>query len=126
MHRKILLLLTIPLLFAFTACSGGEDGASGSAATEIKGTDGVTVSLAEAPKRIVSLAPHATEIICAIGAGDSLAAVDKFANCPAGSKSKPEVDGFQPSVEAIAWAGHAQWLLVLWAAWVDRHREAQK
>jgi hypothetical protein len=30
-----------------------------------------------------------------------------------------------PSVEAIAWAGHAQWLLVLWAAWVDRHREAR-
>jgi len=29
-----------------------------------------------------------------------------------------------PSVEAIAWAGHAQWLIVLWAFWVDRHREA--
>ena len=28
-----------------------------------------------------------------------------------------------PSVAAIAWAGHAQWLLVLWACWVDRHRE---
>jgi len=27
-----------------------------------------------------------------------------------------------PSVEAIAWLGHAQWLLVLWAFWVDRHR----
>ena len=29
-----------------------------------------------------------------------------------------------PSVTAIAWVGHAQWLLVLWAAWIDRHREA--
>lgn len=27
-----------------------------------------------------------------------------------------------PSVEAIAWVGHAQWLLVAWAYWVDRHR----
>lgn len=27
-----------------------------------------------------------------------------------------------PSVEALAWAGHAQWLLVLWGYWVDRHR----
>jgi membrane-bound metal-dependent hydrolase YbcI (DUF457 family) len=27
-----------------------------------------------------------------------------------------------PSVVAIAWVGHAQWLLVLWAYWVDRHR----
>ena len=29
-----------------------------------------------------------------------------------------------PSVTAIAWAGQAQWLLVLWAYWVDRHRAA--
>jgi len=30
--------------------------------------------------------------------------------------------GPPPSVQAIAWAGHAQWLLVIWAYWVDRHR----
>jgi hypothetical protein len=28
-----------------------------------------------------------------------------------------------PSVMAIAWVGQAQWLLVLWAFWLDRHRE---
>lgn len=28
-----------------------------------------------------------------------------------------------PDVDAIAWAGHAQWLLVAWAYWVDAHRE---
>jgi len=27
-----------------------------------------------------------------------------------------------PSVEAIAWVGQAQWLLVAWAYWVDAHR----
>lgn len=27
-----------------------------------------------------------------------------------------------PSVAAIAWAGQAQWLLVAWAYWIDRHR----
>jgi LexA-binding, inner membrane-associated putative hydrolase len=27
-----------------------------------------------------------------------------------------------PSVAAIAWLGQAQWLLVAWAYWVDRHR----
>lgn len=27
-----------------------------------------------------------------------------------------------PSVTAIAWVGQAQWLLVAWAYWVDRHR----
>jgi hypothetical protein len=28
-----------------------------------------------------------------------------------------------PSVDAIAWSGHAQWLFVVWGAWLDRHRE---
>lgn len=27
-----------------------------------------------------------------------------------------------PSVNAIAWVGQAQWLLVAWGFWVDRHR----
>lgn len=27
-----------------------------------------------------------------------------------------------PSEAAIAWVGHAQWLLVLWGFWIDRHR----
>jgi membrane-bound metal-dependent hydrolase YbcI (DUF457 family) len=27
-----------------------------------------------------------------------------------------------PSATAIAWAGQAQWLLVAWAYWIDRHR----
>jgi hypothetical protein len=30
--------------------------------------------------------------------------------------------GPPPNVEAIAWAGQLQWLLVAWAYWVDRHR----
>jgi hypothetical protein len=29
-----------------------------------------------------------------------------------------------PNEAAIAWAGHAQWLLVLWAYWLDSHRVA--
>jgi len=28
-----------------------------------------------------------------------------------------------PSARVIAWSGLAMWLLVLWASWVDRHRE---
>jgi hypothetical protein len=28
-----------------------------------------------------------------------------------------------PSAEAVAWTGQAQWLLVLWAIWIDRHRD---
>jgi hypothetical protein len=29
-----------------------------------------------------------------------------------------------PNETAIAWAGHAQWLLVLWGYWIDGHRHA--
>jgi hypothetical protein len=31
-----------------------------------------------------------------------------------------------PSVQAIAWVGQGQWLLVLWAFWIDRHREVAR
>ncbi len=31
-----------------------------------------------------------------------------------------------PNVGAIAWAGHLQWLFVIWAYWVDRHRMSSK
>jgi hypothetical protein len=27
-----------------------------------------------------------------------------------------------PNIEAIAWAGHLQWLFVIWAYWADGHR----
>lgn len=30
-----------------------------------------------------------------------------------------------PNVQAIAWLGHAQWLLVAWGYWVDRHRRVR-
>ena len=29
-----------------------------------------------------------------------------------------------PNAEAIAWTGQAQWLLVLWAYWIDQHRRS--
>jgi hypothetical protein len=31
-----------------------------------------------------------------------------------------------PSVTALAWVGQAQWLLVAWGYWVDRHRRPAK
>ncbi len=30
-----------------------------------------------------------------------------------------------PNVMAIAWAGHLQWIFVIWAYWIDRHRESK-
>ncbi len=69
---------------------------------EIEQSDGETLALAAPPSSIVSLSAYATGILCAVGAGDQLAAVDLYANCPEGSKALPELDSFAPSLEAIA------------------------
>jgi len=31
-----------------------------------------------------------------------------------------------PNIAAIAWTGQAQWILVIWAYWVDRHRTVSR
>ncbi len=31
-----------------------------------------------------------------------------------------------PDAKAIAWVGHAQWLLVAWGYWLDRHRSLRR
>lgn len=68
----------------------------------VEGTDGQSVTFDSPPQRIVSLSAHATDILCAVGAGPQIVAVDKYANCPAGSSAKPELDAFSPNTEAIA------------------------
>ncbi len=72
------------------------------AATGSRHEDGQQLSLETPPQRLISLSAHATEIFCAIGAGDQLAAVDPYANCPLDSAEKPELDAFEPNLEAIA------------------------
>lgn len=55
---------------------------------------------ADAPKKIVSLAPTATEMLYAIGAGKQVVAVDDQSNFPA-EAPKTDLSGFKPNVEAI-------------------------
>lgn len=57
--------------------------------------------LANAPKRIVSLSPTATEMLFAIGAADQVVAVDDQSNYPADAP-RTKLSGYQPNVEAIA------------------------
>lgn len=54
------------------------------------------------PYRIISLAPHITEIIYAIGAQDKLIAVTNFCNYPEEAKSKQRIGGLlNPNIELI-------------------------
>jgi iron complex transport system substrate-binding protein len=58
-------------------------------------TDGLgrAVTLAGTPQRIVSLAPSATEILYAVGAGAQMAGRDSFSNYPEEAKALTDVGG---------------------------------
>lgn len=60
-----------------------------------------TLTLAERPERIVSLAPTATEMLFAIGAGPQVVAVDDQSTYPADAP-RSDLSGFKPNAEAIA------------------------
>ena len=111
-HKLVLAMAALFMAaFAVAACSddGNGDAPPTSPSAElaslypltIEQSDGVDLVLDEAPQRIVSLSPYATEILCVIGAGDQLVAVDLYANCPADGGEKPELDSFEPNLEAI-------------------------
>jgi len=110
MARKhfVMGVLVVLIAGALAGCGDEDEGAQAPTSTPasafpltIEQSDGEPLTLERAPQRIVSLSAHATEILCAIGAGDQLVAVDMFANCPLGSTAKPEADSFQPNLEAI-------------------------
>ena len=113
-HRLGLTLLAA-ILLAAAACGGSstKDSTHTPAATSptaaaaafpltVQRSDGKPLAIAAAPKRIVSLSPAATEIIYALGAQASLAAVDKNADYPDGAKNfATRVDAYEPNIETI-------------------------
>jgi iron complex transport system substrate-binding protein len=108
-RKHLILSLAAPVVLAFAlACGGGSDEPAPTPQPQaqfpvsLRTSDNQTLTIAQKPQRIVSLSAHATEIFCATGAESQLVAVDRYANCPAGTKSKPELDGFRPNLEAIA------------------------
>jgi iron complex transport system substrate-binding protein len=63
---------------------------------------GVTIDFATAPKRIVTLAPSLTELVCELGACSRLVGVDTFSNWPASVQALPRMGGLEDAnVEAI-------------------------
>ena len=109
------LALSLALVLALTAaCSDDSD--NGTSMPTVTATAAVqypltltdsksrSVTLEEAPQAIASLSPAATEILFAIGAGDQVAAVEMFSNYPPEAQSLPQMDAYEPSVEAIAGA----------------------
>ena len=60
---------------------------------EVSVTDGSgrRITLAVPAQRIVSLAPHATELLYAAGAGDKVVAVSEYSDFPEAAKRLPRV-----------------------------------
>ena len=98
------------LLLAAAAC--GDDDSSGDSTTASGGgsafpvtvanSDGTKTTIESAPQRVISLSAAATEIFCVLELDERLVATEKYENCPHGSRAKPELDAFQPNLEAIA------------------------
>lgn len=65
------------------------------AAVSVKDDLGRTVSLSGPAKRVISLAPHATELIYHVGAGSQLVAVTSYSDYPAEAKKLPIVGDFR-------------------------------
>jgi iron complex transport system substrate-binding protein len=77
-------------------------GASPAAALTVRDMLGREVTLPRPPTRIVSLVPHVTETIFALGAEDRLVGRTDFCEYPAAARDKASVGGMvNPSLEAV-------------------------
>ncbi len=65
------------------------------ATVEVIDDSGKTVRLAAPARRIVSLAPHATELVFAAGAGRRLVAVASYSDWPPEARALPDIGGYQ-------------------------------
>lgn len=95
-----LLSLLVILTLALSACTTATPTAVATAAptatsTAISVVDGLgrTVTLAAPAQRIVSLAPSATEMLYAVGAGDQVVGRDSFSDYPEAAQSLTDVGG---------------------------------
>jgi iron complex transport system substrate-binding protein len=63
---------------------------------------GVTVTLPQAPRRVVTLLPSLTEVVCALGQCDRLVGVDRYSDFPAQVRALPQLGGgLDPNIEGV-------------------------
>lgn len=113
--KKILTLIALVLTFTLLAGCGSatpeENKPTGVTPTTqttypltLNDDSGSSVTLAEQPKRIISLVPSATETLFALGLGDNVVALTKWDNYPVGVQKEVEYvfeDSIRPNSEQI-------------------------
>ncbi len=116
--RYVLPALVAVVALAVLACNGG--GGSGPTPTPtaveeaapspspaafpvtVTDSNGKQITFESSPEGIVALAPSFVEILFAIGAGDSVVAVDENTDFPPEAATKTKLSGFEPSLEGVA------------------------
>jgi len=89
-------------------------------ATPVVDDDGRRIALAQPARRIVSLAPHVTELLFAAGAGDRVVGAVAYSDYPEAAKKLPRVGGYS-NVDMEAVAALKPDLVI---AWKSGNREA--
>ena len=98
-HGPLRVLARRALLLFAVGISGGcraERQASGSATTT------PATGASARPTRIVALAPNLTEIVFALGAGDSLVGVSEYSDFPDAARRIPRIGGLEVDAEKVA------------------------
>src|ERR1700730_7795882 len=86
---------------------------SAHAAVTVMDDTGVSITLAQVPQRIVSLAPGATEMLFAAGAGDRVVATVEYSHDPPQARRVPRIgDAAAIDMERLV-ALHAD-IVVVW------------
>ncbi|MFE0840479.1 cobalamin-binding protein [Achromobacter insolitus] len=90
-------------LVAGLAANPAVAGPAAGTAVQVRDDQGRTVSLAAPARRAVTLAPHATELVYAAGAGDHVIATIRGSDYPPAARQLPVIgDGTQPDPERVA------------------------
>ncbi len=88
-------------------------------ALDLRDDWGRHLTLPQAPSRIVSLAPHATELLFAVGAGARVIAVDPYSDEPPAARKLPRMTGY-PQVDMERLLELEPGLVVVWGPGVTR------
>ncbi|NNG46549.1 MAG: ABC transporter substrate-binding protein, partial [Deltaproteobacteria bacterium] len=92
-------LLLAALLLSLCVCPRWAPASSSLVMTDDRG---VSVRLAAAPRRVVSLAPNLTEIVFLLGQEEKLVGVTRYCNYPLRAAALPRIGGIvDPDVERI-------------------------